>query len=664
MEVADSVKKWQEFFESFCIQQLSESKQLGKDLFIDFKKVMEFDPELAELLCSDPEEQIKCIELSAELVKQKVHIFNLTESYGLNIADVRSKHLNILISTVGVIRQRSPVRPNITSMKFECPGCGQVINVLQFDEKVKEPEKCGCGRKGKFKLLSKELEDIQGLVLEETIESAEGDKTERIKVLLKGSLTNPDTRSVTRPGNKVQVVGVVKEIAIYANTGAKLTKLDLVLDASSVVSMEESFDKVNISSSDELEIKRVGKGLRDPLELLSEALLPNIYGYKNQKLGLALQCFGGNRIEHSKDANARGNIHILLVGDPGVAKSHMLERISKFVSKGRFVSAASASGVGLTGVVVKDEFLKGYTLEAGAMVLANKGLCCIDELDKTEDKERNQLHEAMEQERVTIAKANIQEQLPTQTTVLAAANPDTGRFDSEKPINSQIKIASTLLNRFDLIFVLKDLPNIQRDGELADFILSQHSLVKEKVSVCENPFSNLEFARKYLAYAKKNFTPVLTNEAREVIKKFYVDLRNSNQNGSIAIGARQLRAVARLSEAVAKAHLSSKVTVDFVQTAIGVLKESLYNVALDPVTGKLDIDRIESDYSHSERKTLAIIRDVIHELGSGGDLCLLEDIIKACKERGIKEYVVEDVLQKLSRSGELFEPKPGYIKSL
>jgi replicative DNA helicase Mcm len=274
-------------------------------------------------------------------------------------------------------------------------------------------------------------------------------------------------------------------------------------------------------------------------------------GHKEIKKALTLQLFGGVQKEKTDGSKTRGDLHLLLIGDPGVAKSVMLGFMADISPKGRYVVGKSTSGAGLTATVVRDEYLKGWALEAGAMVLCNKGLVCIDELEKMDPQDRSAMHEAMEQQTVTISKANVQATLRAQTSVLAAANPKFGTFDPFQSIPQQIDLPPTLINRFDLIFILRDLPNKEDDEKIANHIL-QSQKTKEAKALIEP-----ELYRKYVAYAKQRIKPVLTDEAIEELKDFYVSLRNSAVNyetetRNIPISARQLNALVRMSEASAK----------------------------------------------------------------------------------------------------------------
>ncbi len=323
------------------------------------------------------------------------------------------------------------------------------------------------------------------------------------------------------------------------------------------------------------------------------------------------------------------------------------------------------SGAGLTAAVVRDEFLGGWSLEAGALVLANKGVLMIDEMDKMSPEDRSAMHEGLEQQTISISKANIQATLRCDTTVLAAANPKFGRFDPYETINKQIDMPPALINRFDLIFVIKDLPDEEQDKKIAKFILTMH-----KDHQTQQVPINTELLRRYLIYARQKIYPHFSQEAIDVLQDYYVKMRSSgtSEDGgikAIPISARQLDALVRLSEASAKIRLSQAISVEDAQRAIFLLQYCLQQVGIDPETGKLDIDRISIGITSSQRNKIAQVRDLINELEEAlGKIIPLNELLKHAAEKGLPENVVEEALEKLKRSGDIFSPKPNHIQKI
>jgi replicative DNA helicase Mcm len=324
------------------------------------------------------------------------------------------------------------------------------------------------------------------------------------------------------------------------------------------------------------------------------------------------------------------------------------------------------TGAGLTATVVKDEFLRGWALEAGAMVLANKGMAVIDELDKMSPEDRSALHEALEQQTVTISKANIQATLRAETTVLAAANPKMGRFDPYTPIAAQIDLPPTLINRFDLIFPVKDLPNREKDERIARHVLATHQNPN-----AAQPVISSRLLKKYISYARQHYNPVLTDTAINEITNFYVSLRNEGNTGDesgikrIPITARQLEALVRLSEASARVRLSDKVTKKDAQRAIKLLEYCLMQIGIDKETGKIDIDKIGTGITATTRNRIHILREAIEELEVRlGKTIPLEEVVIEAVKKGIDEDKLEELIESMKRAGEIFEPKRGFIQKI
>jgi replicative DNA helicase Mcm len=341
------------------------------------------------------------------------------------------------------------------------------------------------------------------------------------------------------------------------------------------------------------------------------------------------------------------------------AKSQLMKVASTLIPRARYVSGKGITGVGITATVVRDEELfGGWVLEAGALVLCNKSLLSIDEFEKIDKQDMIALHEAMELGQISIAKANIVATLPARTSILAGGNPKFGRFDPYLPIKEQIEVPETILSRFDLKFALRDVPNPEIDEKVISHLIQARHL---EVSSVEPPIP-ADLFRKYVAYARKNCHPKLTQEAAEEIKKFFLDLRSKYVEGSpISITFRQYEALIRLAEASAKIQLRNEVTREDALRAIRLMSASLRQFGFEPETGAIDIDRVEgAKATAAQRSKIRTVISIIEEMEKvQGKEIAFEDVIKKAKASGIED--IEDILRKMQQEGVIYSPKPGFI---
>ena len=660
----DLIIEAKNFFD-FHKKELGESLRKGGNvIYLNFMKLTEFSNILSDEIITNPEETLRIVELAIEesglASNVRVRLYNLSKSQEIKVREIRSKNLDELIVIEGIIRQSSDVRPQVINAKFECPSCGTVISVLQMEKKFREPSRCSCGRRGGFKLISKEMVDTQRLVIEESPESLlGGEQPKRIPVFVKEDLVEPKMEEKTTPGSRVKIIGILKEVPVPLSSGGLSTRFELAMEVNNIIPLEETFEELDIGEEDERQILELSQDPRI-VEKLSASITPSIWGYNEIKKSLVLQLFGGVSKTHADGQKSRGDIHILLVGDPGVAKSVTLDFMAKISPKGRYVVGKSASGAGLTATVVRDEYLRGWALEAGAMVLSNKGLICIDELEKMDPNDRSAMHEAMEQQTITISKANVQATLRAETSVLAAANPKFGRFDPYQSIAQQIDLPPTLINRFDVIFTLRDIPNREKDEKIATHVLLEHQKKGEDMLIPRDIF------RKYVAYAKQRIKPELGAKAIEEIKKFYVELRNKPVSSEsalrpIPISARQLQALIRMAEASAKLRLSNEVSLEDAKNAIEIMKYYLMQVGYDYESKSFDIDKATLGITSSQRSKIFAVRDVITNLENRvGKMIPIEEIEKELEGKLTKDEI-EEAINKLNSQGEIFKPRRGFV---
>ena len=319
---------------------------------VDFSAIARHSPDLAEAIIENPEVNLALLETALDergFVQEspRIRLINLPESAKIAVRKIRTKHLDQLIWIEGIVRQASDVRPQVVNARFECPSCGAVLSVLQIDKKFREPPRCSCGFKGPFKLLSKEMVDTQRIVIEESPDSLEGgEQPKRISVFLKEDLVEPKLEERTTPGSRVRIFGILKEVPVPLPTGSISTRYDIAVEANNIIPLEETFSDLKVSEEEERQIIELSE---DPelYDKLARSIAPSVYGFERIKESLLLQLFSGVKKVKSDGGATRGNVHILLVGDPGVAKSVTLKFISVIAPKGRYVSGKAATAAGL-----------------------------------------------------------------------------------------------------------------------------------------------------------------------------------------------------------------------------------------------------------------------------------------------------------------------------
>ncbi|MCK4717110.1 MAG: minichromosome maintenance protein MCM, partial [Thermoplasmata archaeon] len=454
---------------------------------------------------------------------------------------------------------------------------------------------------------------------------------------------------------------------------------DIHLNGVSVERERTDYDAMTFTEEDMEEILQLQNDPDTPRKI-RDSIAPSIYGYTEVKEALSLQLFGGVAKSREGHARLRGDIHILLIGDPGTAKSQLLRQMATLAPRGIYASGKGTSAAGLTAAAVKDEGTDGrWTLEAGVLVLADLGTACIDELDKMSPQDRSSMHEAMEQQTVTVAKAGITATLRSRCSMLGAANPKKGRFDEFSTPVDQIDMPPTLLSRFDLIFPMTDRPG-DKDEAIADHILSVHEVgaamvqqqkrslspeldpdILEREEEAITPPLSRDMLRKYVAYSKEHCFPVLTAEAKGKIKEFYLGIRKKGEGpgAAVPITARQLEALVRLCEASARMRLSDVIRAEDVARAVSIMRYFLTKLASEE--GEWDIDRVVSDYSHKQRGTATELRNIIADMirnEPGG--VPLEEILEEADDRGFKKEEARSILNKMHENGDLYTARGKY----
>ncbi|KZX12377.1 minichromosome maintenance protein MCM [Methanobrevibacter oralis] len=655
-----SIAKFEEFFATSYkddVFEILETYPDERSLIVDYNDLEMFDPDLADLLIEKPQEIIEASQMAIKnidpLVKDadlNIRFANVTNLIPLKT--LLSKYIGKFVSADGIVRKTDEIRPRIETGVFECRGCMRLHEVEQSSSnRIIEPSLCSeCGGRS-FRLLQEESKyiDTQTARMQEPLENLSGG-TEPKQMLM---ILEDDLVDELNPGDKVRITGTLRTFR-----EERSGKFKNYIYVNHIEALEQEFEELQLSQEDEEKIIELAKD-PDIHEKIIRSTAPSIRGYREVKEAIALQLFGGAAKRLEDETRLRGDIHILIVGDPGIGKSQMLKYVSKLAPRSIYTSGKGTTGAGLTAAAVRDE-LGGWSLEAGALVLGDQGNVCVDELDKMRSEDRSALHEALEQQTVSIAKAGIMATLNSRCSVLAAANPKFGRFDRYKVLAEQIDLPSPILSRFDLIFVVEDKPSREGDTKLAEHILKIHQ--SNTVDYAIEP----ELLRKYIAYARKNINPTLTNDAITVLKEFYVNTRNGNaeEQAPVPITARQLEAIIRLAEASAKIKLKDTVDREDAQRAVELQLACLKEVGVDPETGEFDVEVIEGRTPKSERDKMQRITEEVAMLEEefAGTAPLNVLISNMIDKYDISEDKVENIVRNLKQKGILYEPSAGYLK--
>jgi replicative DNA helicase Mcm len=631
-----------------------------KSIYIEFRHIESFDVDLAETLLNNPSEWLRAakdaileidLPITKTLTDLEVRVTGLHEPYEIEISKLRNIHIEKFIAIRCAISKASEVRPAYEVVAFECLRCGYITKVKQStdSDNLVEPFQCEdstCGKKGPFRRLDKESKTYnhQYLKIQEPLENLRGRQPEFLYVSC-----SEDLAGMRKPGEKVIITGVLKS-RIKVKKEGQTKFLDFLFVANSILLSDKDYENIEITSKDEEDIKELSKKL-DIKNIIIASIAPSIYGHENIKEGIALQLFSGNSIDLPDGTHKRGDIHILMVGDPGVAKSQFLKFVAGFAPRAIQVSGRSTSAAGLTGAAVHDDFDGKWAIEAGALTMAGEGgVCCVDEMDKMKEHDRGSIHDALEQQYVNVAKAGVFAQLPTRCALLGAANPKYGRYDKYEGIAEQFNLGAALLSRMDLLYVMRDIPNVEKDKTLAWHVLDDEYDTDEII--------DLELLRKYMAYSKTHCNPKMTKEAKTLIVNFFVETRRTagekKEMNIVPVTVRALEASKRLAVANAKLRLSDVVTKYDAEEAIRLLLENLREVGIDPDTGQLDAAIIESGTSGSQRTKIRKLKEIIDVLckqNMGRNEARIEDIELECEKQKISDPIT--LISKMKEKGDL-----------
>ncbi|KAL9993384.1 putative DNA helicase [Helianthus debilis subsp. tardiflorus] len=697
--------------------------------FQHFRKVCTLE-EVYDALERKPKEALTCMSAAVHKVlydlnveewegstKVNIRLHNHPESM-IALKNLKAAYIERLVSVRGTVIKVSTVKPLVVQMSFVCTKCGTTITRDFPDGKFSPPSVCvihGCKSRSFNPIRSSARPiDFQKIRIQELLKS-EHHEEGRVPRTLECELTE-DLVDLCIPGDVVTVTGIIRVINNYMDIGGGKSKgknqglYYLYLEGISVKNSksqsepENSHDTENaIKATDMLDIysfsqrdleficKFTSEHGSDVFRQMLQSICPSIYGHELVKAGITLALFGGVR-KHSMDQNkvpVRGDIHVIIVGDPGLGKSQLLQAAASVSPRGIYVCGNATTNAGLTVAVVKDSMTGDYAFEAGAMVLADRGLCCIDEFDKM-SAEHQSLLEAMEQQCVSVAKAGLVASLSAQTTVLAAANPVGGHYNRAKTVNENLKINAPLLSRFDLVFILLDKPDEQLDKQVSEHIMSLHagsgdsSQTVKKLTASQSvrstdlyaknnslvsrlsldPRKDRDFVplpgpllRKYIAYARTYVFPRMSREAAKILQEFYLKLRDRNTSADgTPVTARQLESLVRLAQARARVDLREEITVEDAMDVVEIMKESLYDKYVDE-HGFVDFGRSGGMSNQKEAKRFLSALNKQSELEQK-DCFSISEIFSLADRIGLRVPDVDTFVENLNNVGYLLKKGP------
>ncbi len=638
-----------------------------RSLIVDFEDLIAYDAELARGVLEKPDEYLEHLEHStwaqmkiedpeyAEQVKRfRVRFHKLPERRSPR--RLGSDDLGRLLLIEGIIVRSTPVKPMIIRATFQCKKCNAFTYVDQSGMFMRGPGICAHCRSKLFEFVEKQsfFINFQELRIQERPEDLPpGQLPRAIDIKL-----TEDIVDIARPGDRVSVTGIVRSEQERLSRTARLRTFDILLEANYIDVVGKEAEVIEITPEEERQIRELAK---DPWihRNLLRSLAPSIYGYGDMKEALLYLLFGGVPKRMPDGVTIRGEANVMLIGDPGTGKSQLLQYVARISPRGLYTSGRGSTAAGLTAAVVREKS-GGMVLEAGALVLADKGVACVDEIDKMRPEDRVAIHEALEQHTVSVAKGGIVATLNARCALLAAANPALGRYDPYRNVTENINLPVTLLSRFDLIFVIRDVPEKEGDEKMSEHIVTLH----RARSTPEPPPISPEMFRKYISYAKR-FEPALSEESVNEIRNFYLRMRSTGggTESPIAITPRQLEALVRLAEARAKCFLRDIVTLEDARAVIRLMTLSLQDVGIDTTTGKMDIDVIMTGKPKSLRDKMTLvlqtIADMERETGTVEDNVLYDSLSKRVE---IHEGEAKPLVAQLIREGLLYQPKPGHLK--
>lgn len=664
MSDQETTKRIQEFIDDHPDREYYVEKAV-KHVIIDFNELLRFDPDFEDKLHSNPDNLLKLAETVIGIINGKdipIRIKGFAAHYNLTISNKRVEHIDKFWNIEGIVRKISEVKPIITSCKYECISCGNILNIIQLSSVIRKPSKCGCGNMGRFKELNVTSQDMMKLVLEEDIDVLDStEQPEKLNVLLRQGLTDKQIKQFATPGKRIIITGILKAVPKLIK-GKESTEREWIFLANYITPTDES-ELITISKEDEKKIKRYAKDIKI-YDKLVDAVAPTVIGYEKEKLALVLQSFGGvnKRDKNTNRIIKRGYFHVGFIGDPSVAKTSIAKGLKRILPKCKSTSGKHASAAGLTWGQEYDDFMKAWTIEAGGMVLANGGTLIVDESDKIAKDDLGKMNQGLEDGIFEASKMGVHTTLKAETSCLFISNPKHGRFNPHEKFFDQFELDPTLVSRISMMFIFRDITDKQTDIRVAEHIFDTHQKLEK---ILDTELSS-EFIKKYILYARRNCRPKLAESLKKYSAEKYAELREKgNVEGRIAITPRQYGDIINLSEAYAKIRLSKNITKEDMDNAFGLMIHSLKGFAIDS-EGNIDIDVIEMGGKTFEVRNKSILfEETIKELKKEfNNHFETQELVNRLVNKGFSEMDAEKWIEKAMRAGVLYEPRRGVLSLL
>jgi replicative DNA helicase Mcm len=642
-------------------------------LVVDYIDFDSYNPELAKQITHNPDEMFEAFNEAVFYILNEIHpdyaheihdnikvrMGNYTVQKGLR--EINAEVIDKLIGVSGMVVRSSEVKPLAKKIGYRCLNCNAINETRQKGLALKKPLKC-------INCSEKELEmdpensifnDFQMVRLQELPEDLPaGQLPHYVEVTVMGDLVDR-----CRPGDRVMLTGIIRIEQEQISPQIKTSLFRLRMEGNNIEYLgglisnnkdSRTVERITINAEEEKQILAIS-GKPDAYDKLIASFAPHIYGHEVIKEAILLLIVGSVTKKLEDGSTRRGDINVLLVGDPGTAKSEMLKFAAKIAPRGLYTSGRGSTAAGLTAAVIRDK--SGIMmLEAGAVVLGDQGLVCIDEFDKIKAEDRSALHEVMEQQTCSVAKGGIVATLNARTSILSAANPTYGKYDPFKNITENVNLPIPLLTRFDLIYVIRDTAEKEKDNRIARHILEIHQYAEHAAQ----PAISIDLFSKYLSFSKQ-IEPNLTTDAIDIIRNYYMKMRNVDSEGMITVTPRQLEALVRLSTARARLLLRDRVESEDAERAIYLVQRMLETAGVDVNTGKVDFGVIHGK-PHSEVSKLKMFMEIFNAL-SGQDRNDVEEknfVNELSRTGKFTEDEARTFIKKAMQNGQIYERKSGF----